>query len=103
VLRIAAERPQLAAPVVGERVDLLAEVVFAARREQARTVGDALLRRTRLGLTAARELCAEGSDGPVRVAAAMGAELGWDAARGEREAAAFLAEAAAEGIVPTAA
>jgi len=33
----------------------------------------------------------------------MGAELGWDAARGEREAAAFLAEAAAEGIVPTAA
>ncbi len=38
------------------RPDLLAEVVYAARREQARTVGDVLLRRTRLGLTAARSL-----------------------------------------------
>ena len=40
--------------------DLLAEAAHAARREQARTVGDVLLRRTRLGLTAARELCAPG-------------------------------------------
>ena len=99
VLRIAAERPELAAPVVPDRVDLLAETVYAARREQARTVGDALLRRTRLGLTAARDLCAEGSGAPDRVAAAMGAELGWDAARAAREADAFRAEAAAEGIV----
>jgi glycerol-3-phosphate dehydrogenase len=102
VLRIAGERPELAEPVVPGRVDLLAEAAYAARREQARTVGDALLRRTRLGLTAARELCAGGSDAPARVAAAMGAELGWDAARGEREAAAFGLEAAAEGIVPSA-
>ena len=36
------------------RPDLMAEVAYAARREQARTVGDVLLRRTRLGLTAAR-------------------------------------------------
>ena len=40
--------------IVDGRPDLLAEVAYAARREQARTVGDVLLRRTRLGLTAAR-------------------------------------------------
>ena len=97
VLRIAAERSELAGPVVDGYADLLAEPVHAARREQARTVGDALLRRTRLGLTAARPLLA--GDAPARVAAAMGAELGWDAAREAAEAEAFRAEAAAEGLV----
>jgi glycerol-3-phosphate dehydrogenase len=99
VLRIAGERPELAVPVVDGRVDLLAEVAYAARREQARTVGDALLRRTRLGLTAGRDVCAEGPGVARRVADAMGAELGWDGPRAEREAAAFADEAAAEGIV----
>jgi glycerol-3-phosphate dehydrogenase len=79
--------------------DLLAEVVQAARREQARSVGDALLRRTRLGLLAARELTAPDSDAPRRVAAALGRELGWDAVRIESELARFQDEAAAEGIV----
>jgi glycerol-3-phosphate dehydrogenase len=73
--------------------------VHAARREQARTVGDVLLRRTRLGLTAARDLLS-GGGAVERVAAAMGEELGWDAGRRERECAAFRAEAAAEGILP---
>jgi glycerol-3-phosphate dehydrogenase len=99
VLRLAAERPELAAPVVPGRPDLMAEAVHAARREQARTVGDVLLRRTRLGLTAGRTLCAPGGDAPERVAAAMGSELGWDAARRATEAAGFRTEAAAEGIV----
>ena len=54
VLALAASRPELAEPIVPGRPDLLAEVAYAARREQARTVGDVLLRRTRLGLTAAR-------------------------------------------------
>jgi glycerol-3-phosphate dehydrogenase len=99
VLRLAAERPELAAPVVPGRPDLLAEALHAVRREQARTVGDVLLRRTRLGLTAGRDLCAPGADGPERVAAVMGEELGWDAARRVAEAAAFRAEADAEGIV----
>jgi glycerol-3-phosphate dehydrogenase len=99
VLRLAAERPALAAPVVEGRPDLLAEAAHAARREQARTVGDVLFRRTRLALTAGRVLCADGADGPERVAAAMAPELGWDAARSAREAAAFRAEAAAEGVV----
>jgi glycerol-3-phosphate dehydrogenase len=85
--------------IVPGRPDVLAEVVHAARREQARTVGDALLRRTRLGLTAARQLLSDPE--PVeRVAAAMGEALGWDAARRAREVEAFRAEAAAEGILP---
>jgi glycerol-3-phosphate dehydrogenase len=99
VLRLAAERPELAEAVVAGRPDLLAEAVHAARREQARTVGDVLLRRTRLGLTAARDLCAPGADGPERVAAVMGQELGWDGERRAAEAAAFRAEADAEGLV----
>jgi glycerol-3-phosphate dehydrogenase len=60
-------------------------------------VGDALLRRTRLGLTAARPLLADGA--PDRVAAAIGAELGWNPARVGAEAEGFRREAAAEGIV----
>ena len=44
-------------------------------------------------------LCAAGEQAPERVAAAIGDELGWDGARVRAEAAAFRAEAAAEGIV----
>jgi glycerol-3-phosphate dehydrogenase len=99
VLRMALEQPALAEPVVAGRVDLLAEAAYAARREQARTVGDVLLRRTRLGLTAARSVCADGAAAARRVAGAMAAERGWDDARCDAEAEAFAAEAAAEGIV----
>ena len=97
VLRIAGEWPELAAPVVDGYADVLAEAVYAARREHARSVGDVLLRRTRLGLTAARPLLA--GDGPERVADAIGAELGWDAGRTGAEAEGFRREAASEGIV----
>lgn len=105
VLAIAAERGELAQPVVPKvegqdtPVDLLAEVVHAARHEQARTVGDALLRRTRLGLTAARVVAEPSGETARRVAAAMAPELGWDEARANAEADAFLLEAAAEGII----
>ena len=99
VLMLAADRGELAQPVLPGHTDLLAEAVHAARREQARTVGDVLLRRTRLGLTGARALCAPGEQAPERVAAALGEELGWDAARRAAEAADFRAEAEAEGIV----
>ena len=99
VLRLAAERPELAAPIQPGMPDLLAEAVHAARGEQARTVGDVLLRRTRLALTAAREVCAPGAQAPRRVAAALATELGWDGERTERETAAFHDEAAAEGVV----
>ena len=56
VLDLCEERPELAEPIVPGHPDLMAEVVIAARREQARSVADVLLRRTRLGLLAAPEL-----------------------------------------------
>jgi glycerol-3-phosphate dehydrogenase len=85
VLTLAAERPALAQPIVPGQPDLLAEAAYAVQREQAETVGDVLLRRTRLGLLDARGALAAAD----RVAAAMG--------RGD--AAAFRAEADAEGLV----
>ena len=98
VLRVAAERSDLAAPIVPGQPDLLAEAVIAARLEQARSVADVLLRRTRLGLLVAPSLRTADSVRPV--AAAMGSELGWDDARVEKEAAAWVNDAAAEGIDP---
>jgi glycerol-3-phosphate dehydrogenase len=100
VLKLAAQRGELAQPVVEGRPDLLAEVVHAARHEQARTVGDVLLRRTRLGLVAARDVAAPDGEVARRVAAAMALETGWDGAGQEAAAAAFRDEAQAEGIVP---
>jgi glycerol-3-phosphate dehydrogenase len=99
VLALAGERGELAQPVVGGHPDLLAEAVHAARREQALTVGDVLLRRTRLALVAARKVTEPTVS--ERVAAAIGAELGWDAGRRRDEAKAFLDEAADEGVVVT--
>ena len=54
VLAMARERAELTADRDGDPPDLLAEAVYAARHEQALIVGDALLRRTRVGLLAAR-------------------------------------------------
>jgi len=100
VLAVAAERGELAQPIVADGpTDLLAEVVFAARHEQARSVGDALLRRSRVALLAAREVTADDDAVARRAAMAMAGELGWDEARVEAEVANFSAEAAAEGIV----
>ncbi len=92
VLALASERGELAQPIVPGLPDLLAEVALAARREQARSIGDVLLRRTRLGLLAAHEL-------PVqRVADVLARELHWDQARTANEIERFAQEAAAEGI-----
>jgi glycerol-3-phosphate dehydrogenase len=99
VLAVAGERGELAQPILPGQPDLLAEAVYAARREQAETVGDVLLRRTRLGLLDARALCARGEQAIERVAAALGTERGWDEARVQREAAAFREEASLEGLV----
>jgi glycerol-3-phosphate dehydrogenase len=98
VLAVAAERPELAERILPGLPDLLAEAPFSARHEQALTVGDVLLRRTRLGLLAGRELTAPGADGPRRVARALGRELGWDPGRVEDEVRRFDEEADAEGI-----
>jgi glycerol-3-phosphate dehydrogenase len=72
-----------------------ADVVRAARSEMARTVEDVLARRTRalfLDARAALEMA-------PRVAELLGAELGWDVARQEREVEAF--EATARGYFPS--
>jgi glycerol-3-phosphate dehydrogenase len=98
VIGIAVSRGELAQPIVAGLPDLLAEAPYAARLEQARSVGDVLLRRTRLALLAGRELSALGSEAPLRVARAIGPELGWDARRVEFEAQRFREEAEAEGI-----
>ncbi len=101
VLAIAREREDLAAPIVSDLPDLLAEVVYAARREQAHSIGDVLLRRTRLALLAGNDLRA---DGPAvsRVAAALGAELGWDGGARTAQVERWRAEATAEGVVGSA-
>ncbi len=98
VLALVREDPKLAAPIVPGRPDLLAEAVVAARHEQARSVADVFLRRTRLGLLAAPQLR---DAGPARaVAAAMGAELGWSRRQVKREADAWPAAAAEAGVDP---
>ncbi len=101
VLAIAAGRGELAQPIVPGLPDLLAEVTLAARHEQARSIGDVLLRRTRLGLLAARELTGDrdGGTSPVRaVAGALSEELRWDGPRVERELESFTSELSAEGL-----
>lgn len=98
VLALAREQPKLAQPIVPGRPDLLAEAVIAARHEQARSVADVLLRRTRLGLLAAPQLRDAAS--AREVAAAMGDELGWSRREVKRAAEAWPAAAAEAGIDP---
>jgi glycerol-3-phosphate dehydrogenase len=99
VLRLAEVAPQLGERIVPELPDIVAEAAFAAAHEQARSLGDVLLRRTRLGLLDARALTAPGAERPRAVAEAMGAELGWDDARIARELDDWRALARAEGLV----
>jgi glycerol-3-phosphate dehydrogenase len=96
VLDLAWKQPGLSDPIVAGRPDLLAEAVVAARLEQARTVADVLLRRTRLGLLAVPQL--RSPESVRHVAEAMGAELGWSRRRIKREAEAWP-DAAAEARV----
>ena len=95
VLAVAGERGELAQPVVPGQPDLLAELAFAARREQARSLADVLLRRTRLGLLDARALEGETLDRAARV---LAGELGWDDARVADEIERYRATAAREGL-----
>jgi glycerol-3-phosphate dehydrogenase len=98
VLQIAREDPKLARPIAAGRPDLLAEVALAARKEQARSVADILLRRTRLAILAAPELRTAKAVRPV--ADVLGAELGWSRRRRSQEAEAWLNVAAEEGTDP---
>jgi glycerol-3-phosphate dehydrogenase len=101
VLEIARADPKLARPIVPGRPDVLAEAALAARAEQARSIADVLLRRTRLGILAAPELRSAKAVRPL--ADVLGAELGWSRRRRAREAEAWLEVAAEEGVDPAAA
>jgi len=100
VLELARQDPKLAAPIVPGRPDLLAEVAIAARLEQARSVADVLLRRTRLGLLAAPQLRDPAS--VKEVAAVLGDELGWSRREVKQAAEAWPRAASQAGIDPAA-
>jgi glycerol-3-phosphate dehydrogenase len=100
VLRLAVAAPQLAGRITPDLPDLVAECAFAAGHEQARSVADVLLRRTRVGLLDARALAAPDSEGARRAARALAGELGWDEPRIDAELRAWADVARREGLVP---
>jgi glycerol-3-phosphate dehydrogenase len=80
VLAIANETPPLAAPL-GRQCDVTGlEIAYAARREMAVTLADALIRRTEAGSAGH-----PGDDAIERAAQVMAAELGWDDQRRQAE------------------
>ncbi|HET9614983.1 MAG TPA: glycerol-3-phosphate dehydrogenase C-terminal domain-containing protein, partial [Candidatus Limnocylindrales bacterium] len=94
VLDLGSECGLLGTVADGEEL-LEAEVAWAARRELALSLDDVLSRRLRL----AQELPDRGAAIAPRVAAILGAELGWDPDRQAREVAAFLESASREFAV----
>ncbi len=98
LLRMASEEEALARPVVDGMPDLMAEVLVAARSEQARSVGDVLLRRTRLGILAAPQLRTAEAVRPI--AEVLGGVLGWSKEEVASSAEAWLKEAKEEGVDP---
>ncbi len=98
VLHLAAADPDLARPILPGMPDLMAEVVFAVEKEQARSVADVLLRRTRIGLTSASSLSSAES---VRgVAELAGASLGWTQSEMHAQCDEWVATVRAEGLNP---
>ena len=79
-------------PLVAGRPILEAEVAWAARHELALSLDDVLARRTRL----AQELPDRGASIAARVAAILGAELGWSETRQTAEIEAYLVSASRE-------
>jgi glycerol-3-phosphate dehydrogenase len=86
------EQSGLLAPLVAGEDMIEAEVAWAARHELALSLDDVLSRRMRL----AQELPDRGASIAPRVAAILGAELGWDEARQAREVADYLESARRE-------
>lgn len=82
---LAAGRPELAAPLHPRLPYRAVEVVWAVRREMARTVEDVLARRTRALLLDARA----SAEAAPRVAALMAEELGRDRTWAETQAAEY--------------
>jgi glycerol-3-phosphate dehydrogenase len=80
VLALASNDPALGAPLCPHHRGVAAEVVHAVAHEWAQTLGDVLLRRTTLGLTAC-----QGLDCIDAIAERMGGLLGWDEPRRRAE------------------
>ncbi len=91
VRQLAAERPELAEPVVPGLPYLAAEVVYAARAEMAQSLEDVLSRRTRALLQQARASAAVAG----QVAALLAPELGWSPEQAADQATRYAAEAEA--------
>lgn len=100
VLALAAARPELARQIVPDAPDLLAEVAHAGNAEMAQSIGDVLLRRTRLALLDARTLVGARDGAVRRVADVLGTALGWDEVHTLAAIEDYAREAHAEGLVP---
>jgi len=87
VLDLAMADRSLAQPLCPHHHGLVAEVVHAVKAEWAMTLGDVLLRRNVLGLSAC-----QGLDCVDRVADQMAPVLGWDADRRRKEIEAYRRE-----------
>ncbi|MEP6693525.1 MAG: glycerol-3-phosphate dehydrogenase/oxidase [Chloroflexota bacterium] len=87
IAEIGARDPTLARPLCVHHTSTAAEIAHAVRSEWARTIGDALLRRSALGLGPC-----QGLDCVDAVAELMGRLLGWDAERLANEVAAYCRE-----------
>ena len=87
VLDLARADPSLAAPLCPHHRGMEAEIVHAVRNEWALTLGDVLLRRNALGLSACQAL-----DCIDRVAGRVGPLLGWDHDRRREEVEAYRRE-----------
>ncbi len=81
VIAILRDRPELAAPIVPGAPAIGAEVIHAIRNELATSISDFLVRRTSMVWRDPASAIAAAPE----VARLMGAELGWDRARIERE------------------
>jgi len=99
IVNLVEEKPQLAKVVVEGHTDILAEAVYSVRVEQAESLSDVLLRRTRLGLQAADRLFALESSSVDVLANVMAEELGWSAEDKCSEVDRLLDEARSEGVV----
>jgi glycerol-3-phosphate dehydrogenase len=99
VLKLAEAEPALARPILPGMPDLMAEVAFATRFEQARGIDDVLLRRTRIGLTSASSFSS--SESVREVALLMGSLLGWSKAEIRRQCDAWVETVRMEGLDPS--
>ena len=91
VVQAVSENPELSGRITPESTHRKAELIVAARDEAAQTLGDLLIRRTRVAF----RLQDRGVSLAPAVAELVGPVLGWDKARRDIEVERYAAEAAA--------